>query len=159
MGLSASGGPSRPGFHRAQADINVTPMVDVMLVLLIIFMVTAPLLASGMKVELPQAKAAQPLSPKEPIVVVIGKDGQLALGAEIVAAADLVQLVRLKMGDDATRVVHLRGDKEAAYGQIVAVMDDLATHGITHIAIVTDSGKKMASTAMPAPPVAQESGK
>jgi biopolymer transport protein ExbD/biopolymer transport protein TolR len=135
-------GPQRPGFHRAQADINVTPMVDVMLVLLIIFMVTAPLLAAGMKVDLPQAKAAQPLNPKEPIVVIIDKNGKVALGADPVEAGDLVALIRAKMGDDPGRVVHLRGDKEAAYGQVVAVMDELASHGITHIAMVTDSATK-----------------
>jgi biopolymer transport protein ExbD/biopolymer transport protein TolR len=139
MAFSAQG-PQRPGFHRAQAEINVTPLVDVMLVLLIVFMVTAPLLAAGMKVDLPQAKAAQPLT-NQPIVVIVGKDGKLALGADPVESADLVALIRAKMGDDPSRVVHLRGDREAAYGQIVAVMDELATHGITHIAMVTDAGK------------------
>ena len=129
------------------ADINVTPMVDVMLVLLIIFMVTAPLLTAGMKVQLPQAQAARPLNPKEPVVVVVGKDGKLAVGDQAVELADLAQLVKLKLGDDSERVVHLRGDKEAAYGQMVAALDELATHGITHIAIVTDSGRKSAAPA------------
>ncbi len=73
--------------------------------------------------------------------MVVGKDGKLALGAEQIDPADLVQLVKLKMGDDPARVVHLRGDKEAAYGRMVAVLDELATNGITHIAIVTESGK------------------
>jgi len=144
MAFSPQDFSNRPGFYRPQADINVTPLVDVMLVLLIIFMVTAPLLAAGMKVDLPQAKAARPLNPKEPIVVAVGKDGKLALGAEQIDPADLVQLVKLKMGDDPARVVHLRGDKDAAYGQMVAVLDELATNGITHIAIVTESGKREA---------------
>ncbi len=65
--------------YQPLADINVTPLVDVMLVLLIIFMVTAPLLAKGIKVNLPQAKAAQPINPKEPIVVAVSKDGKMAL--------------------------------------------------------------------------------
>jgi len=144
MAFSPQDFSNRPRFYRPQADINVTPLVDVMLVLLIIFMVTAPLLAAGMKVDLPQAKAARPLNPKEPIVVAVGKDGKLALGAEQIDPADLVQLVKLKMGDDPARVVHLRGDKDAAYGQMVAVLDELATNGITHIAIVTESGKREA---------------
>jgi biopolymer transport protein ExbD/biopolymer transport protein TolR len=156
MGFSASG-LNRPGSHRPQADINVTPLVDVMLVLLIIFMVTAPLLAAGMKVDLPQARAAQPLNPKEPIVVVVGKNGKVALGADSIDPADLVRLVRAKLGDDSARVVHLRGDKEAAYGQVVAVMDELATNGITHIAIVTDAGKK--SPAQQLVPIAPEANK
>jgi biopolymer transport protein ExbD/biopolymer transport protein TolR len=141
MSFSISG-PGRPGAFRPQADINVTPLVDVMLVLLIIFMVTAPLLAAGMKVDLPQARAARPLDPKEPVVIVIGKDGKIALGAEAIDPSDLVQRVKLKIGDDLNRVVHLRGDRDAAYGQIVSVMDDLATHGITHIAILTGNGRK-----------------
>ncbi len=128
----------RAGFFRPQADINVTPLVDVMLVLLIIFMVTAPLLATGVKVDLPQAQAAKPLDPKEPVVVAIDRDGKVALGAEQVERADLVARVKLALGDDLTRVVHLRGDKEVAFGQIVAVMDELAHNGVVHLAIVTD---------------------
>lgn len=141
----------RPGFFRPQAEINVTPLVDVMLVLLIIFMVTAPLLTAGMKVQLPQARAARPLDPKEPVVVVVGRDGQLAVGDEKVAAADFVPLVRLKLGDDINRVVHLRGDKEVAYGRMVEVLDQLASNGITHIAIVTDAAKSGAGEAAKAP--------
>ena len=142
MGFSPQDYGNRPGFYRPQADINVTPLVDVMLVLLIIFMVTAPLLAAGMKVDLPQANAARPLNPREPIVVSVGKDGKLALGAEPVDPEDLVRLVKLKIGDDPTRVIHVRGDKDAAYGTMVGVLDELATNGITHIAIVTEAGKK-----------------
>ncbi|MBB4200013.1 biopolymer transporter ExbD [Rhodoblastus sphagnicola] len=132
----------RPGLFRAQADINVTPLVDVMLVLLIIFMVTAPLLATGVKVDLPQAKAAKPLDPKEPVVVAVDRDGHVALGAEQVDRADLVDRVKLKVGDDLAHVVHIRGDKDAAFGQIVSVMDDLAHNGMTHLAIVTDNSRK-----------------
>jgi biopolymer transport protein TolR len=128
--------------YQPLADINVTPLVDVMLVLLIIFMVTAPLLAKGMKVNLPQSKAAQPLNPKEPIVIVVSKDGKVALGSDEVAPEALVDMVRAAMGDDLSRVVHLRGDKEANYGEVIAVMDRLAMNGITHLAILTDSRSK-----------------
>ncbi len=148
-------GHSRPGFFRPQADINVTPLVDVMLVLLIIFMVTAPLLAAGMKVQLPQAHAARPLDPKELVVVAVARDGQLAVGDEKVAAADFVQLVKLKIGDDVNRVIHLRGDKEVAYGRMVEVLDQLASNGITHIAIVTDAATSGAEGAAKAPSAPQ----
>jgi biopolymer transport protein ExbD/biopolymer transport protein TolR len=138
--------------YQPLADINVTPLVDVMLVLLIIFMVTAPLLAKGMKVALPQAKSAQPLNPKEPIVVVVSKDGKVALGAEEVAPEALVDMIKAAMGDDLSRVVHLRGDKEANYGEVIAVMDRLATHGVTRLAILTDSRSKPAvPAAVPVP--------
>jgi biopolymer transport protein TolR len=142
--------------YQPLAEINVTPLVDVMLVLLIIFMITAPLLAKGVKVNLPQAKAAVPLNQKDPIVITVGKDGKISLGADEVAPEALIDGVHAMMGDDASRVVHVRGDTEAVYGQVVAVMDKLATNGITHIAIMTNSRKAGASGAEPvvAPAVA-----
>ena len=142
--ISSSDQITSPGFPRPQADINVTPLVDVMLVLLIIFMITAPLLATGVKVDLPQAKAAKPLDPKEPVVVAIGRDGETSLGGEQIARAELAAILKLKLGDDLGHVVHLRGDKEAAFGQIVGVMDELAANGIVHLAIITDSRKRTA---------------
>lgn len=133
--------------YQPLADINVTPLVDVMLVLLIIFMVTAPLLAKGVKVNLPQASAAQPLNQKDPIVVTVGKDGAVSLGADSVTTDALIDGIRAMMGEDRTRVVHVRGDSEAVYGEVVAVMDKLATNGITHIAIMTNSRSKTGSAA------------
>lgn len=131
-----------PGLFRPQAEINVTPFVDVMLVLLIIFMVTAPLLATGLKVDLPQARTAQPLDPRAPIVVVIGKDAKLALGNDEISLVRLVEAVRIRQGGDNSRVIHLHGDRDAAYGQVVAVMDELARNGINRIAIVADPRTK-----------------
>ena len=131
----------------------MTPLVDVMLVLLIIFMVTAPLLAAGMKVDLPQAKAARPFNPKEPIVVVVGKDGKVALGGGADRSRRSGAIGQAQDGRRPSRVVHLRGDKDAAYGQMVAVLDELATNGITHIAIVTESARgKQASLREPRRP-------
>ena len=77
------------GLYEPLADINVTPLVDVMLVLLIIFMVTAPMLAAGIKVNLPSAKTAQPLENKEPVVVVVAKDGALSVGKDPVSSDEL----------------------------------------------------------------------
>ena len=125
--------------YQPLADINVTPLVDVMLVLLIIFMVTAPLLAKGVKVNLPHASAAQPLNQKDPIVVSVGKDGKVSLGGDNVTMETLIDGIRAMMGGDTSRVVHVRGDTEAVYGEVVGVMDKLATNGITHIAIMTNS--------------------
>jgi biopolymer transport protein TolR len=128
--------------YRPLAEINVTPLVDVMLVLLIIFMVTAPMLASGMKVNLPQAKQVQPLDPKAPIIVTVGKDSTLSLGSDAIERDKLISAIQDKLGTDTSLIIHLRGDKEAAYGDVVAVMDLLATNGLTHIAIVADSHSK-----------------
>ncbi|MGE0237203.1 MAG: ExbD/TolR family protein [Parvibaculaceae bacterium] len=119
------------------AEINVTPMVDVMLVLLIIFMVAAPMLSSGMKVDLPQAKSAEPTDPKNPIVLTIGADSKISLGADEIARADLVPRIRAMIGEE-DRVVHVRGDRSATYGDIVAVLDDLALNGITRLSLIAN---------------------
>lgn len=123
--------------YKPQADINVTPLVDVMLVLLIIFMITAPMLASGLKVDLPQAKQAQPLNPKEPVVITLAKEGKLSVGPDSVEKAGLIEAVRAKLADDQTGIIHLRGDKDVPYGDVVSIMDLLASNGLTRIAIVT----------------------
>ena len=138
--------------RRAMAEINVVPYIDVMLVLLIIFMVTAPRLASGMKIDLPNAQAARPLAADEPVVVTIGKDGRLQVGAEEVAADDLVAAVRARIGDDSNRVVRIRGDRDAAYGAIVSVLDLLASNGLTHLAIVADRSGRTPAPAVDTPP-------
>ncbi len=138
MGLSPRAGISGADRHRPLAEINVTPLVDVMLVLLIIFMITAPMLAAGMKVNLPHAKASQQLDAKDAIVIGVGKHGRIMLGSEEIARERLAEAVRSRLGGDESRIVQLRGDREAAYGEIVAVLDDLARHGIVKIAIITD---------------------
>ena len=83
--------------------------------------------------------AAQPLNQKDPIVVSVGKDGKVSLGGDNVTMETLIDGIRAMMGGDTSRVVHVRGDTEAVYGEVVGVMDKLATNGITHIAIMTNS--------------------
>ena len=113
------------GLYQPLAEINVTPLVDVMLVLLIIFMVTAPMLAAGIKVNLPSAKTAQPLEAKDPVIVAVTKDGAVSVGKDSVSRDDLVATVKARLADS-NGVVQLRGDRDAAYGDVVSVMDDLA---------------------------------
>jgi biopolymer transport protein ExbD len=141
------------GLYRPLAEINVTPLVDVMLVLLIIFMVTAPMLASGMKVNLPQAKQIQPLDQKAPIIITVGKDSALTLGSDPIERDKLIAAVQEKLGSDITQMIHLRGDKEAPYGDVDAIMDLLATNGLTHIAIVADPHSKSDVAAKSTAPV------
>jgi biopolymer transport protein ExbD/biopolymer transport protein TolR len=124
--------------HRPLADINVTPMVDVMLVLLIVFMVTAPMLATGLKVDLPQAKTAQPVNPKDPIVVSITADGSVALGTDTMSVPALIAALLKITGDDTSRIIQLRADKTATYGAIVGLIDELASNGLVHIALISD---------------------
>src|SRR5271165_116845 len=109
------------GLYQPLAEINVTPLVDVMLVLLIIFMVTAPMLATGIKVNLPSARTATPLEAKDPVVVV-AKDGAVSVGKDPVSRDALAAMVKGKL-PVSNGVVQLRGDKEAAYGDVVSVMD------------------------------------
>ena len=127
------------GLHRPMADINVTPLVDVMLVLLIVFMVTAPMLATGLKVDLPQAKTAQPVNPKEPIVVSITGDGAIALGTETMDVPRLIVALLGMTAGDSTRVIQIRADRGANYGAVVNVIDELANNGMVHIALISDS--------------------
>ena len=125
------------GVYHVQAEINVTPLVDVMLVLLIIFMVTAPMMAAGLHVSLPQARAAQKLDPKPPVVLTIARDGKVSLDGEELSPDRLVAAVEARIGDDKTQPVHLRADRDVSYGDVVIVMDQLASHGLTRLAILT----------------------
>jgi len=119
------------------AEINVTPLVDVMLVLLIIFMVTAPMLTAGMHVELPQASTAKPVDPQNPVVLTIQSDGKISLGGDEIERPQMVAAVRALMGD-APRIVHVRGDREVPYGEVVGVLDELALNGITKLSLIAN---------------------
>ena len=137
------------GLYQPLADINVTPLVDVMLVLLIIFMVTAPMLAVGIKVNLPSAKTAQPLENREPVVVVIAKDGAVSVGKDPVSRDQLAETVKAKLRDS-NGVVQLRGDREASYGVVGSEMDDLAAAGLNRLAIVAGARRAAPVQAEPA---------
>jgi biopolymer transport protein ExbD/biopolymer transport protein TolR len=134
--MAKLGSQNGNALYQPLAEINVTPLVDVMLVLLIVFMVTAPLLATGMRVDLPQAKA-EPVDPKEPVIVTVSKDGAVHLGSDELPPGGLAEALRAKLGDRPDTLIHLRGDREASYGEIVAVMDELARSGFVKIALIT----------------------
>jgi biopolymer transport protein ExbD/biopolymer transport protein TolR len=127
------------GRYDPVADINITPFVDVMLVLLIVFMITAPMLAAGMLVDLPKAKSAQPLDPREPVIITIAKDGKLYVGRDEVSRATLTAAVRAKMGNDLSRQIYVRGDRDVIYGEIIAVMYQLALNGLVKMALVANA--------------------
>ena len=125
------------------ADINVTPLVDVMLVLLIIFMIAAPMLHQGIEVALPRAQA-NPLQMRmeDPLVLSIDRDGKIFLRETPVEIEDLVDQIKAQTearGDDA---VFLKGDREVPYGTIVEVLDVLHRGGIVHVGMVTDSAER-----------------
>jgi biopolymer transport protein TolR len=142
MNLSSSvGRRSRRGQRRTpMAEINVTPLVDVMLVLLIIFMVTAPLLVSGVPVELPESRA-KPLEQKTaPLDISIDKEGQIFLNSEPVtfpALVDKLQLIAAQQNPKSPTPIMLRGDTEIAYGQMMRVMGELNRAGLNNVNLVT----------------------
>lgn len=119
--------------RQALSEINVTPFVDVMLVLLIIFMVTAPLLQQGIDVNLPQAKGKE-LGPSERIVVTIKKDGKIYLDKSSVD----IDALRTRLSTMTDRDVFLRADGEVPYGIVVEVMGELREIGIEKLGMVTE---------------------
>jgi biopolymer transport protein TolR len=123
---------------RPMSDINVTPMVDVMLVLLIVFMVTAPLLTVGVPVDLPKIQAKSIEAKTEPIVITVNKNGQLFLkDHETNMDVLLFQIKVMLEGKPETRV-YVRGDKDVSYGAIMAVMGKLNMGGITKVALIAE---------------------
>jgi biopolymer transport protein TolR len=118
-------------------EINVTPFVDVMLVLLIVFMVTAPLLTVGLPVDLPKTKASQVSDDQTPLVISIKADGGLALQNREIESENLIaRLVAVAEAKPDTRIF-VRGDKAVPYGDIVAVMSRVQQAGFTRVALVT----------------------
>jgi biopolymer transport protein TolR len=126
---------------KPMADINVTPLVDVMLVLLIVFMITAPMLAAGIKLNLPQARVSQPLDQKKPIILSITRDGQILLGTENISLDDMIARLDIMIDKQSAQIIQIRGDKEASYASIISVLDKLVSNGYTHVGIITDKIK------------------
>ncbi|WP_026362509.1 protein TolR [Geopsychrobacter electrodiphilus] len=131
----------RPGTGRrsSMSQINVTPFVDVMLVLLIIFMVTAPMLDQGVTVDLPQVKEAPNLQSKvEPLVVSVNKDGSLLIGtSRITEISKLAPVILQALKGKEGREVYLEADKAVPYGRVVEVMAAVKKAGIERLGMVT----------------------
>ena len=123
------------------SEINVTPFVDVMLVLLIVFMVTAPLLTVGVPVDLPKTKAPALGQDKEPLSITVAKDGKIYLQKEVVTADALVPKLQAISQNGYDQRIFVRGDKTVAYDRVMVVMGLLASAGFTHIGLVTDVAK------------------
>jgi biopolymer transport protein TolR len=143
-----SGG--RRGRYRPLAEINVTPLVDVMLVLLIIFMVTAPLMTSGVSVDLPKT-SAQPLNTdSEPLTVSINAEGAIFLQNEPVDLTDLVAKLHAIAQDNPDRRIFVRGDKANTYGRIMEVMGTITEGGFTKVALLAEQPAQAPAGGTPA---------
>ena len=139
-GRSGGRGRRRGGRRAPMADINVTPFVDVMLVLLIIFMVTAPLLVTGVPVELPESRANTLEQPEEPIEIAIDQSGTTFIDGTQVAPSELpARLEEIAGAQDAAkpRQIMLRGDTAISYGQMMRVMGELNRAGLNSVSLVT----------------------
>ena len=158
----ASGGGGRRGRRRAavMAEINVTPMVDVMLVLLIIFMVVTPFLQSGVSVALPREMRNPEEDPaiikESSVVVAITQDNQIYIGRDQIDKTDLKGRIETKMSDKQPdeRIVYIRSDVNANYGNVVEIINLIRDAGIDQIGLVADKkkgGVEGAEAAAPAP--------
>jgi biopolymer transport protein TolR len=137
--------PAR-GRYRPMSEINVTPLVDVMLVLLVVFMVTAPLLTVGVPVDLPQTQAPPINEPKEPLVITVNRDGVIFVSEASVATDALVPKLQAITGANPDAVIYVRGDKQLNYGRVLEVMSLVSTAGFRKVSLVAEAPKG------PAPP-------
>jgi biopolymer transport protein TolR len=132
--MGSNRGPGRV----TMSEINVTPMVDVMLVLLIIFMVTAPLIQQGVKVNLPETKAAPVEATEKKLVVSIDAGRRVYIGEAEVAVAELEQKLATNAKAQADKELYLHADRDVPYGVVVDVMAAAQRAGITNVGMITD---------------------
>ena len=129
---------SRRHAHAQMSDINVTPMVDVMLVLLIVFMVAAPLLTVGVQVDLPKTKAAAIQGEDEPLTVSINNEGRIFLQETPLDVNTLVPRLLAITGNNPDIRIFVRGDKNIPYGRVMQVMGVINGAGFSKVALITD---------------------
>src|SRR5580765_4400445 len=139
---AARGGRSAGRRGRPMSEINVTPFVDVMLVLLIVFMVTAPLLTVGVPVDLPQTRAKSLGEDREPLAVTVDMSGQIFLQNTPVAVDELVPKLMAISSNGYNQRIFVRGDKSVDYGKVMEVMGLLNAAGFTRIGLVTDTARQ-----------------
>ena len=121
------------------AEINVTPMVDVMLVLLVIFMVTAPLLSVGVPLDLPKSHAAALTEPKKPVVISLNREGEVFIGDERVDADQLEPRLAALAAEDPARIVYVRSDKTNTYAQLMDTLGLVNQAGFSKVSLIAEA--------------------
>jgi len=127
---------------RPNSAINVTPFVDVMLVLLVIFMVTAPLLTVGVPVDMPETRARNMSEDKEPLAITIRKNGEIFLQETAIQLDELVPKLTAIAKNGYDQRIFVRGDKDVDYGKVMEVMGELNAAGFKRIGLVTDTKRE-----------------
>src|SRR5438132_351230 len=149
-GTARSSGRAGAGRYRPMSEINVTPLVDVMLVLLVVFMVTAPLLTVGVPVELPQTQAPPINEQKEPLVITVNREGAIYIQETTVPVDNLVAKLQAITGANPDAVLYVRGDKEINYGRVLEVMSLVSSAGFRKVSLVAEAPKGRPAAARPA---------
>ncbi|MGA9526946.1 MAG: biopolymer transporter ExbD [Terriglobales bacterium] len=129
---------------KVNSDINVTPMVDVMLVLLIIFMVITPMLQKGVSVDMAKVNSPNPMpdaDKEDALLVAVQRDGTVFFGTDKIPAADLTQKVKDRLANRTDKRVFLKADARAKFGSVVEVVDDVRAAGVDQLGLLTDQKK------------------
>jgi biopolymer transport protein TolR len=125
--------------YQPLAEINVTPMVDVMLVLLVIFMVTAPLLTVGVPLDLPKTAAAAITDPKPPVILSLTRVGEVYIGDDRIEPGDLAERLAGLAAEDPTRIVYVRGDQTISYTQLMEALGLVNRAGFSKVTLVAEA--------------------
>ena len=125
--------------YKPMAEINVTPMVDVMLVLLIVFMVAAPLLTVGVPVDLPKTAAAPITTPDKPLILTLDAQGSVFLQEMKVNPIELMPRLQAIIVNNPNTVIYVRGDKNVSYGQVLELMGTAVAAGFTKVSLISES--------------------
>ena len=140
-GSARGNGWTAGGRYRPMSEINVTPLVDVMLVLLIVFMVTAPLLTVGVPVDLPQTQAPPINEPKEPLVITVNKDGVIFVQETSIPIDALAARLEAITGNNPDAILYVRGDKDINYGRVLEVMSLVSAAGFRKVSRIAETPK------------------
>lgn len=123
---------------RPNSDINITPLVDVMLVLLVIFMITAPMMTVGVPVDLPKTQAAQINDQDEPLIISVDATGKVYLQETEMLLEEAVQRLKAITGNNPNAKIYVRGDKKLPYGQIMEIMGGIAASGFSKVSLIAE---------------------
>jgi biopolymer transport protein ExbD len=123
------------------AEINVTPMVDVMLVLLVIFMITAPLLSVGVPLDLPKSRAAQLSEPKKPVIVSINREGEVFIGDERIGTEEFEGRLATLAAEDPNRIVYVRSDRTNTYERLMDMLGLVNHAGFSKVSLIAEAAR------------------